>query len=98
MATFEELAKIYAERLNASVKEQQVARFREIESEIDGLVYTGTREKLSNEDKAKIYEGIKSKLRIKTVGFSLPGRAMFECANDELMVLIDSVIRSMGGK
>lgn len=98
MATFEELAKIYAERLNASVKEQQVAKFREIESEIDGLVYAGTREKLSSEDKAKIYEGIKSKLRIKTVGFSLPGRAMFECANDELMVLIDSVIRNMGGK
>lgn len=98
MATFEEWAKIYAERLNASVKEHQVAKFREIESEIEDLVYTGTGIKLSNEDKAKIYEGIKSKLRIKTVGFSLPGRAMFECANDELMVLIDSVIRSMGGK
>ena len=98
MATFEEWAKIYAERLNALEKNQQVAEFRKIESEIEDLVYTGTSIKLSNEDKAKIYEGIKSKLRIKTVGFSLPGRAMFECANDELMVLIDSVIRSMGGK
>lgn len=98
MATFKELAKGYADRINNAGIENRVKEFRNVQSDIEGLVYVSNHEKLSNADKVEIYESIKSELRIKTVGFSLPGRPMFECANDEVMVMIDDVIKSMGGK
>lgn len=98
MATFEELAKIYAERLNNVDGNQRIAELQKVVSDINGLVYTGTSNKLSDEDKVKIYKGIRSRIKTETIGYSLPGKAVFECANDELMVLVDSIISRMGGK
>lgn len=92
MATLNELAKAYAERINSANIDERVEEFRKIQSEIDDLVYTSSRERLSDADKVEIYEKIKSELKTRTVGFSAPGKAMFECANDELMILIDTVI------
>jgi hypothetical protein len=98
MATFDELAKGYAERLNNAELDRRIDEFRKIESEINSLVYTNTKTKISDADKADLYEGIRSRLKTQVSGYSLPGNPMFECANDELMVLIDSVIGRMKGK
>ena len=94
MATINELAKKYAERLKTVDQNRCVSEFNEIKREIDELHYERTFKSLSDDDKAKIYEGIKSELAPSMRSFSRG--VLAECANDELMVLIDRVLRSMG--
>lgn len=94
MATLNELAKRYAERLKTVDQRRCASEFNEIKREIDELHYERTFRSLTNDDKAKIYEGIKSELVSGMRGFSRSTLA--ECANDELMELIDKVLRSMG--
>lgn len=97
-ASLKDWAKIYAERLNKANRNERVSEFKKIESEINGLINTQTKEGLSNEAKVVIYEGIRSELKTQAVGFSKSAGPVFECANDELMVLIDMALRSLGGK
>lgn len=94
MATLNELAKRYAERLKTVDRNRCTSEFNEIKREIDELHYERTFKSLTNDDKAKIYEGIKSELASGMLGFSRGTLA--ECANDELMELIDKTLRIMG--
>ena len=102
MAKLNDLAKEYAERLRKAPREQRVAVFRSIQSEINDLVYSDTKEKISPEDKADIYESIKSEVRewlgIEAAYAAGAGKKiLLEHANDNLIDLINSIIDKLRG-
>ena len=102
MAKLSDIAKGYAERLRNTVRSERAAEYRRIVVEIDNLVYTATSQRIDDAVKLQMYEAIKSEvlewLKIE-VAFSAgsESRVLLECANDELMVLINTIEDKLRG-
>ena len=102
MATLNDFAKRYANRLKETPREQRIAVLRGVQSEINELVYSGTKEKISSSDKAGIYKSIKSELKewldIEAAYAAGAGhRVIAEHSNDSLIDLINAIIDKLGG-
>lgn len=102
MPTINELAKEYSGRLKATVREQRVAEFRKIESEINTLEYVDSKKSISLEDKLAIYRSIKSEieewLKLDTAFASGAGnRVLAESSNDRILELINAIIDKLKG-
>lgn len=102
MATINELAERYSERLKAVPRVQRVAEFRKIETEVNGLEYEESGNKISSEDKLTIYRSIKSSvedwLKLDTAFASGAGnRVLAESSNDRILELINAIIDKLKG-
>ncbi len=94
MASLNELAKKYAEQLKRVNRSQYVSELNKIKQKIDELHYEGTFRSLTDEDKDKICEGIKSEFVSSMHSFSRHGYGTFaESSNDELIKLIDMILK-----
>ena len=85
----QELVQEYQDRLRNS--KQKKDELKVIILEINQLVYSGTQNSISSEDKLNILE----KLRIEIVNESV---VQFAQDNAEFLKLLDSTIKSLGGK
>ena len=73
-----------------------LSELKAIKREIDGLVYEGTSNKLSIQDRNRIYRGLSEELRLPTLQKSIE---LCEAAsNDDLTDLVDTIDNILKGK
>lgn len=73
-----------------------LAELKRIKNEIDGLVYEGTTNRLSIEDRNRIYRGLSAELRLPTLQKSID---LCEAAsNDDLTDLVGTIDNILKGK
>lgn len=93
MATLEDFSKEYANRLKKVERSRRVSELKKIKKEIDSLYYERTGKRLTEEDKDKICEGIKSEFISCMRSFSRGYGTLAESSNDEFVKLIEMILR-----
>lgn len=97
MSTIDDFAKSYVQRIRIASRDQRIKELQQIVQEIDKLRYEASNEVISDSDKLKIFEQIKTEYSRSHFNDAF-GWTTYSASNDNVEKLINTIIEKLKGR